>query len=751
MNKILLLLCTVALVAGCKFSAGSSADKEMDRFVSELMSQMTLEEKLGQLNLPTLGGGFQTGAAVNSEVEQKIAGGQVGGLLNISNPQTLYERQKIAVEQSRLGIPLIFGMDVIHGHRTVFPIPLGMAATWDMDLIERTAQAAAFEASSEGVSWTFSPMVDISRDPRWGRVAEGGGEDAYLGSLISAAMVRGYQGDDMRDPNSLMACVKHFALYGAPEGGRDYNTVDMSLIRMYQEYFPPYKAAVDAGVGSAMTSFNDINGVPATANHWLLTELLRDDWGFNGFVVTDYTAINELIAHGLGNLQTVSALALKAGVDMDMVGEGFLTTLKQSLEEGKVSQGDIDLACRRMLEAKYKLGLFEDPYSRLPNQGQAERVIKPEIQELALEAARKAVVLLKNDGVLPLRKGNNIVLTGPLADSRRDMHGTWAMAGDAERTVSIREGLEQYGHVTYTMGAPVTDDAVLAAGISYRRDQYPSTRSMLSEAIAASRGSEVVIAVMGETSNMNGEAASRTDIGLPESQRQLLEALVNAGKKVVLVLINGRPLTLEWEHENCAAIVEAWAPGAQGGNALAQILFGDYNPQGKLTMTFPRNVGQIPIYYNMKPTGRPYDGGNKFTSKYLDSPNEPLYPFGYGLNYSELEYSGITTSKTTLKGNETLTASVTLTNKGDYTAVETVQLYIGDPVASISRPVKELKGFKKVEIHPGESKRVDFEITTEQLSFFNPSLEYIWEPGVFVIELGGDSVNTLKTEVEWNK
>ena len=725
-------------LAGAARAAGGSGNTEMDKFIDSLMGRMTLEEKIGQMNLLTWDGSLQTGVEKSKGVSEKIARGVVGGLFNVGSLDERIEVQTHALRKSRLGIPLIFGQDVIHGHRTIFPIPLGLACSWDTDLVKRTARAAADEASSEGIDWVFSPMVDIVRDPRWGRVAESSGEDPYLGSCIAAAMVEGYQGGNLAGADAVMACVKHFGLYGAGEGGRDYDAVDMSLNRMYQVYLPPYKAAVDAGAGSIMTSFNDINGVPATANRWLLTDLLRSQWGFDGLVVSDYTAVGELSNHGLGNLGQVAARALAAGLDMDMVSEGVYKNLKEGLEFGAVTVGDIDRACRNVLVAKYRLGLFDDPFVRLGKRAAQ----KEEAQKLALEAARSSMVLLKNDGVLPLKKNAKIALVGPFADNKSDLFGTWVLAGNADEVVTVKAGIAGYTrNLKYAPGAIVTDNPNLARVIRYDIGGHGDPDKLLAEALEAARDADVVVAVMGEISSMSGESASMTDIGLQKTQRRLLKALADAGKEIVLVLVNGRPMTLEWEDRNCGAILEAWAPGVQGGKAVADILFGAYNPSGKLAMSFPVNVGQIPIYYSTKPTGRPYVPYGKYTAGYIDCLNEPLYPFGYGLSYGKVEYSNLKVD-TARSGGE-IQVTVTLSNTGQFRVTETAQLYIGDPVASISRPVKELKAFEKVVLSPGETKEVRFVITEDDLKFYNEQLESVWEPGNFIFEVGPDSKNTI--------
>ncbi len=729
-----------------KTDAVLSDKAEMDRFIDDLMSRMTVAEKAGQITLVTYDRSFMTGETQSKGVAKKIADGKVGGVFNVRTLEDKINIQKLAVEQTRLGIPLMFGLDVVHGYRTIWPIPLALSCSWDMDLIERTARAAADEATSEGIDWTYSPMVDLVRDPRWGRVAESSGEDPWLGSRIAEAMVRGYQGESLDDPQSMMACVKHFALYGAGEGGRDYDMVDMSLNRMYQEYLPPYKAAVDAGAGSIMSSFNDINGVPATANKWLLTDLLRGEWGFDGFTVSDYTSVGELTEHGLGNLAEVSSRALKAGLDMDMVSEGVMKNLDYCLENGLLTEADIDVACRRILEAKYKLGLFEDPYLRLG----AEPVDRAKYRSLALEAARKSIVLLKNDhDVLPLKKDTKVALVGPLADTKWELMGTWAgAAAMADEGVSIKSGISRYtSSMIHTSGAPITDNPGLARMIGVNIERSGDPDSLIAEAVSAAEKSDVVVAVLGENAKMSGESSSMTWIGLQPTQRRLLEALVATGKDVVLVLLNGRPMTLEWEDAHCAAIVDAWAPGLQGGNAVADVLFGEYNPSGRLSMTFPRNVGQVPIYYSMKSTGRPHIPFRKYRTGYIDCPQDPLYPFGYGLSYSTVDYSDMTASYDA--GDKTVKASVKVTNVSDRAVTETVQLYVRDVVASVTRPMKELKGFRQVELGPGESRTVSFDVPVSELGFWTPDLKYVVETGKFVVEIGPDSQRTLSSEIEY--
>ena len=735
---------------------------KMKTYVDALMKKMTLDEKLGQLNLPGAGD-IITGQAGSSDIAKKIRDGKVGGLFNIKGVDKIRDVQKIAIENSRLKIPLLFGMDVIHGYQTVFPIPLGLSCTWDMNLIEKSARIAAQEASADGICWTFSPMVDIARDPRWGRIAEGSGEDPYLGSEIAKAMVYGYQGTDLTKNNTIMACVKHFALYGAAEGGRDYNTTDMSHIRMYNEYFPPYKAAVDAGVGSVMTSFNEVDGIPATASKWLMTDVLRKQWGFNGFVVTDYTAINEMIDHGMGDLQTVSALALKAGTDMDMVGEGFLTTLKKSLAQGKITQKQIDDACRRILEAKYKLGLFDDPYKYTNEQRSKTEIFTTENRKAAREIAAQSFVLLKNkNSVLPLQKKGTIALVGPLADNKENMPGTWSVAADFTKSISVLEGLKNAAgdkfKIVYAKGSNLDADSSFADragmfGKSLHWDSRPANE-MIEEAVNIAAQADVIVAAIGESAEMTGESSSRTDIDIPQAQKDLLKALLKTGKPLVLVLFTGRPLALKWEEENVPAILNVWFGGSEAGDAIADVLFGDVNPSGKLTTTFPQNVGQVPLYYNHKNTGRPLPEGKwfqKFRSNYLDVSNEPVYPFGYGLSYTTFNYSDLKLSSNSLKGNQTLTATVTLTNSGTKDGKEVVQLYIRDLVGTVTRPVKELKGFQKVFLKAGESKQVTFNITTNDLKFYNSNLKYDWEAGEFIIMVGSNSRDVKSGKVSWLK
>lgn len=735
-------------------------------FVDNLIAKMTLDEKIGQLNLPS-SGDFTTGQAQSSDIGKKVEQGLVGGLFNIKGVDKIRDVQKVAVEKSRLKIPMIFGMDVIHGYETTFPIPLGLAASWDMNLVQRSAQIASQEATADGINWTFSPMVDISRDPRWGRVAEGSGEDPYLGSEIAKAMVYGYQGKNLADKNTMLACVKHFALYGAPEGGRDYNTVDMSHVQMYNTYFPPYKAAVDAGAGSVMASFNEVDGIPATGSKWLMTDVLRKQWNFNGFVVTDYTGINEMIDHGMGDLQQVSALAMNAGIDMDMVGEGFLKTLKKSISEGKVKEETVTEAARRILEAKYDLGLFDDPYKYTDSKRAQKEVFSPKHLEAAKTIASNSMVLMKNDKqVLPLKKSGTVAVIGPLADNAMNMTGTWSVAAKHANSISLLRGLkETVGkdvNFVYAKGSNVYESEEMEKraamfGKTTDRDNRPAEQ-VRKEAVDIAAKADVIVLAIGESAEMSGEASSRADITIPETQRELLRELRKTGKPIVLVLFTGRALVLNEEKELADAILNVWFPGSMAGYAISDVLYGKVNPSGKLPMTFPRSVGQIPIYYNAKNTGRPLSAENtdkcnfeKFRSNYLDECNTPLYPFGYGLSYTNFGYSEISVSNAKPSGNTSIEASVTLTNNGKYDGAEVVQLYIRDLVGSNTRPVKELKGFQKIYLKAGESKKITFNISPEDLKFYNNELKYDWEAGDFDVMIGTNSHDVKTTRITWTK
>ncbi|MBE2230439.1 MAG: beta-glucosidase BglX [Chitinophagaceae bacterium] len=762
MKRILTLAVIALCMAGGTARAQMTNEARMKTFIDALMKKMTLDEKLGQLNLPG-SGDIVTGQAQSSDIGRKIREGKVGGLFNIKSVAKIRDVQKVAVEESRLKIPLIFGMDVIHGYETVFPIPLGLSCTWDMQLIENSARIAAVEASADGINWTFSPMVDIARDARWGRIAEGNGEDPYLGSRIAEAMVRGYQGTDLTKNNTIMACVKHYALYGAAEAGRDYNTTDMSRQRMYNDYFPPFKAAADAGAGSFMASFNEIDGVPATANKWLLTDVLRKQWGFKGFVVTDYTGINEMVDHGIGDLKTVSARALAAGIDMDMVGEGLLTTIKQSMKEGKITMAQVDAACRRILEAKYKLGLFSDPFKYCDENRAKTEVFTAGHRTVARNTAAQSFVLMKNQGnILPLKKSGTVALVGPLADNKENMPGTWSVAANFQKATSVLAGLKEVVgdkvNILYAKGSNLDADAAFEEragmfGKALGRDNRPAD-VIIKEAVDIAAGADVIVAALGESAEMSGESSSRSNIEIPQVQKDLLKALLKTGKPVVLVLFTGRPLAIKEEHASVPAILNVWFGGSEAGYAIADVLFGNVNPSGKLTTTWPQNVGQVPIFYAHKNTGRPLEEGkwfSKFRSNYLDVSNDPEFPFGFGLSYTTFSYSDITLSSTSLKGNQQLTASVTVTNTGNYEGKEVVQLYIRDVVGSVTRPVKELKGFQKISLKAGESKTVSFIITPEDLKFYNYDLKYVWESGEFQIMIGTNSRELKMAKVNWVK
>ncbi|MCX8480929.1 MAG: beta-glucosidase BglX [Sediminibacterium sp.] len=723
----------------------------MDLFIDNLMSKMTLDEKLGQLNLPA-SGDIVTGKAVNSDIAIKIKEGKVGGLFNIKGVAKIYELQKVAVEQSRLKIPLIFGMDVIHGYETSFPIPLGLSCTWDMELIKKTAQIAAKECSADGINWTFSPMVDIARDPRWGRVAEGSGEDPFLGSEIAKAMVQGYQGN-LKTNYEILTCIKHYALYGASEAGRDYNTTDMSKLRMYNEYFPPYKAAIDAGAASIMASFNDIDGIPATGNKWLLTEVLKNQWGFKGFVVSDYTGVSEMVNHGIGNIEEVAALSLNAGLDMDMVSESFLKTFPKSLKENKIKIERINAACRKILEAKYKLGLFENPYKFIDVNRAKNEIFTAENRSISRNTASQSFVLLKNDKqTLPISNTKTIALIGPLANNAENMPGTWSVATNHAKSISVLEGLKtglSTNKILYAKGANLADDRVFEDnatmfGKTLHRDNR-SKESLIQEAIEIAQQADIIVFAGGEAAEMSGESASITNIDIPAAQKDILKELKKLNKPMVLVLFTGRPLTLEWESKNIDAILNVWFPGTEAGLAIADVLSGKVNPAGKLSMTFPLNVGQIPIYYAHKNTGRPLTGKwfQKFQSNYLDVPNEPLYPFGYGLSYTKFEYGEIKLTSNKITKNKSITATIQVTNTGEYAGAEVVQLYIHDKVRSITQPVKELKGFKKIYLEKNQTQSIQFTIDEKMLRFYNSNLKYVSEKGDFEIMIGTNS-NAVK-------
>ena len=730
-NWMLIILVFSVLGASAQIPDSADPNAEIDKKVSELIAQLTLDEKIGQLTLFT-SDMDQTGAFLRPEYIDDIKLGKVGAIFNAYGSEYTRKLQEMAVNETRLGIPLIFGYDVIHGHRTIFPMPLGEAASWDMDAIRKSAEVAAREAASEGLHWTFAPMVDIARDPRWGRIVEGAGEDPFLGSRIAEARVKGFQGDDLNDLSTLAATMKHFVAYGAAQAGRDYHSVDMSERLLREVYLPPFKAALDAGAATVMTSFNDINGMPASASHYLFTEILRDEWGFEGFVVTDYTAIMELEYHGVAeDKHHASELALNAGIDMAMQDGYFQLTLADLVESGRVTEKQIDVAVARVLRIKHKLGLFDDPYRYSDVEREKAEIMKPENIESARDMARKSIVLLKNDdAVLPLRDDiKTIAVVGPMADNRRDLIGSWSAAGDWSKSVTLLEGLKNRypnSQIVHALGADIDGD---------RRDGF-------AEAVSVAEAADVVILALGEAYWMSGEAASRADIGLPGVQEDLAKEIHKLGKPTVAVLMNGRPLTINWLDENIDAILETWFLGTTTGDAIADVLSGDYNPSGKLPVTFPYHVGQIPIYHSLLPTGRPLEEENKYTTKYLDIPNEPLYVFGYGLSYTTFDYSDVTLSSASLSNGGSIQASVTVTNSGGVAGEEVVQLYIHDKIGSLSRPVKELKGFEKIALNPGESKVVTFEISDEQLSFYRADGTFGVEPGDFTVFIGGNSRDT---------
>ena len=729
-------------------------DKKMNDFISVLLKKMTIDEKLGQLNL--LSPNAATGPFATKKYAEKLKDGSGGNIFSLSGtPSEVIDKLHLT-ENTKLKIPILSGLDIIHGYKTIFPIPLGLSCTWNLPLIQQTARIAAIEASAAGYNWTFSPMVDISRDPRWGRVMEGSGEDPYLGGKIAAAMVKGYQGNDLKNETSLMACLKHFAMYGAAEAGRDYNTTDMSKLSMYQVYLPPYKAAVDAGVGSVMTSFNEIDGLPATANKWLLDDVLRKQWGFKGFVVTDFASIRELVDHGIAeDYKQGSELAINAGTDMDMVSESFIASLKRSLNEGKVTMTTIDAACRRVLEAKYKMGLFTNPYRNFDPDKVAKVTLTPESRITAKEAALKSMVLLENSNkILPLNKNVKIALVGPFADNKSEMFSMWSPTGDLNSVVTIYEGIKKMNpNVSYVNGTQISNDSLLLNFTGWSFD-IKEQKKLIDEAVALASKSDVAVAVLGETSGMSGEAHSLTGISLQVCQLELLKALKSTGKPVVLLITSGRPMVLTEALPYADAVIEMWRLGTEAGTAVAEVLFGDYNPSGKLTMTFPKSVGQIPIYYNHKNTGRPYAGGRKrfFKSNYMDQSNNPQYPFGYGLSYTTFTYDKIVLSESLLAGkDQTLKATIKITNSGKYAGEETVQLYLNDPVASVTRPVKELKMFQKVFLLPGETKELTFLITPENLKFYNSQLKWDWESGKFNVYIGTNSEEVMQASFVWKK
>lgn len=761
----------IALLAACGLGmtacqSGSKNNSEMDCYVSDLMSRMTLEEKVGQLNLKSNWMYF-TNSTINEEDVsiRQIKQGLMGGIYGFTNQEMISQIQHYAVDSTRLGIPLLFGNDVIHGFQTVYPIPLGISTSWDMDLIEQSARMAAREASSVGINWVFSPMVDICRDTRWGRISEGGGEDPYLGGEIAKAYVRGYQGEDLKADSTVMVCVKHYAMYGGAESGRDYNSVFLSRQEAHNGFLNPYKQAALEGAGSYMSSFNEFEGIPASVNKYLLTDVLRGQWGFDGFVVSDATALNEVIEHGIGDQQEVSRRGIEAGLDMDMGSDAYVTNLVALVRSGKVKEQYIDQACRNILNAKWKLGLFEDPY-RYIVEGRDTREIYNESQlAFARRIAQECQVLLKNDGnVLPLKKNAHIALVGPFANVASEMQGAWAMSSKADQCVTILQGVEEAvaaagGKVQYAQGSYIFNNEEQEASVRYGmmkifnpsfeipKIQTIPQSQLIAQAVAAARQSDVVVACVGELNNMAGEGASRSDISMTDAQSDLLKALKATGKPVVIVLTTGRPLVLNWEDENADAILCTWGLGSEAGHAIADVLFGDVNPSARLTTSFPRSVGQLPLYYNHKNTGRPHPDDapyQKFRSCYEDVVNGPLYCFGYGLSYTTYEYGEVTLSQPNLSANGTVTASVKVKNTGERAGKETVQLYIRDIYSTSTRPVKELRKFRQVELQPGQTETVSFELTQEDLKYYDHELNYVCEPGEFEIMIGPNSRDVKK-------
>jgi beta-glucosidase len=733
------------LMAGLFFAVSCKSQKETlgtpqlyNTQIDSVLALMTLDEKIGQMTLYTTDWG-STGPTIREGYQNDIRNGTCGALFNSHTVAFTRQLQEIAVNESRLGIPLIFGYDVIHGYKTIFPIPLAESCSWDLAAIEQAASIAAAETAAAGLHWTFAPMVDISRDPRWGRVMEGAGEDPYLGSLIARARVHGFQGDHFNGTDKVLACIKHFAGYGAPMAGRDYNTVDMSERTFRDIYFPPYKAGIAAGARTIMTSFNDLDGIPSTGNKWLLDDVLRKELGFTGFVVTDYTSINEMVNHGYASDDKhAGELSVNAGVDMDMQGAVFQRFLKQSIAEGKVSQASVDEAVRRILRIKFELGLFKDPFKYCNEQREKDVVFSKANLEAARDITRKSIVLLKNENnTLPLVKGKSIALVGPLAADRGNLIGPWSGAGEGDKCISVLDALQERSS---------KDGFKLAHAKGCAIEGTDSTG--FGEAVNIARTADVIVAVVGENREQSGEAAARVDISLPGVQEQFIKELIATGKPVVVVLMNGRPLTIPWIAEHAAAIVEAWWPGTMGGPAIADILYGDYNPSAKLTMTFPRHVGQVPVFYNEKNTGRPYDPNTKWNSRYLDQPNSPLYPFGFGLSYTTYTYDSLIVSGNQFAFGETITASIKVTNSGKVAGEEIVQLYIRDVVGSVTRPVKELKRFEKIKLAPGESKNVTFKITSADLAFHTADMTFKAEPGVFWIMAGPDSQRLQKREIK---
>jgi beta-glucosidase len=742
MKKYFVFLFSIVVIALSGFVQTPQVNSEEDKLsvrVDSVLSLMTLDEKIGQLNQLSFGIGWgpTVKVAVPDEYKQQIREGKIGSFLNAIGAEFTYELQKVATQESRLKIPLLFGLDVIHGFKTTFPVPLGEAATWQPEIVEMSAHYQALEAASAGIHWTFSPMVDIARDPRWGRIMEGSGEDPYLGSLMAAAHVRGYQGN-LSNLN-ILACVKHYAGYGGAEGGRDYNTVDFSKRTFRDIYLPPYKAGVEAGAHTLMASFNEIGGIPASGSKYLLNDILRDEWEFKGFVVSDWNSIGEMINHGFASdLKHAGEISLNAGLDMDMESRSYITYLKELVAEGKVKESVIDESVRRILRIKFMLGLFDDPFRYCSKEREQKNIMTNEIKNASLDVAKRSFVLLKNDdNILPLKKDyEKITVIGPLANSKLDPLGEWNALGIAEDVTSVFEGLKKYvgdkSEIFFAEGCEITDPS---------KDGFK-------EAVDKANDADVIILCVGESRSMSGEAYSRSSLDLPGVQEDLAKELFKTGKPIIAVLMNGRPLSINWLNDNAHAILETWFAGTMTGDAVAQVLFGEYNPSGKLPVTFPRTVGQVPIYYNHKNTGRPGDEKNRYTSKYLDLPLTPLYPFGYGLSYTTFKYSGVTLSTDKLTEKDSILVSVKVKNTGDYDGEEVVQMYVQDLVGSVTRPVKELKRFKKILLKRGEEKSVDFIIHEKDLRFTAADMKFKSEPGLFKVFVGTNSVDVLENKFE---
>jgi len=734
--QISLSIAVLLAFSACNTPQSNKKDA-IDTKIDSLISLMTIEEKVGQLTLYT-SDMDQTGAYIRKEYESDIKQGKVGAIFNAYGADYTRRLQEMAVNNTRLRIPLLFGYDVIHGHRTIFPVPLAEAASWNIPAIQNAARIAAEEATAEGLHWTFAPMCDISRDPRWGRIVEGAGEDPFLASLIAEARVKGFQGDDLSANNTVAACVKHLAAYGASQAGRDYHAVDMSENMLREVYLPPYKAAVEAGAVTAMTAFNDLNGIPATANKFLLTDLLRDEWGFEGFVVTDYTSIMELLHHGVAaDTSEASAISIKAGVDMDMQSGFFQKTLPKLVGDKRIDEAIVDEAVRRILKVKFQLGLFDDPYKYISNEREKNDIMRPDQLEAARDMAKRSVVLLRNEAqTLPISsKVKTIAVIGPMGDNKRDMIGSWSAAGDWVKSVTLLEGLQaRYpnANIHFAKGCEIEG----------------TNNNGFKEAKQLAEKADFVILALGEAYWMSGEAASRSNIDLPGLQQELAELIIGTGKPTATIIISGRPLTINWLAENSPALLQAWFLGTQSGHALADVVSGDYNPSGKLPVTFPRNVGQIPIYYSMKNTGRPFDSNNKYTSKYLDVPNEPLFVFGYGLSYTQFAYSKLQMNKNAFTVTDSIRFSLEVQNTGKIAGEEIVQVYVHDQVASITRPVRELKAFENVFLEPGETKKISFSLPTEALAFYKTDGSFGTESGRYTIFVGGSSNASLSAEFE---